>query len=105
MVLVNDEDGFAGPLLTQLVVDVILGPIVLLLESQAAHIHALYFPCCLESGFAAWPSWSLLWIEHLCSWLDVDPNPTPMLASLCPEISPWEITGCGPTIAQCRREC
>ena len=45
MVFVNDEYSSPGPLLAQLVVDVILGPVVLLLESQATRIHSLYLSC------------------------------------------------------------
>ena len=60
MLLVNDEDGLAGPILAQFIIDVVFAPVVLLLESQAAQIRTLYFPHWLESTLPAWTSWHFL---------------------------------------------
>ena len=43
MVSVYDKDGQAGPILVQLIVDVISGPVVLLLESKTAQVCTLHF--------------------------------------------------------------
>ena len=89
--LVNNEDGSAGPTLVELVVFVISGPVALLLEPQTAHICALNFSGGFESSLAAWTSRSFLWVKHRGPWFDVGSHPTSVFPSLCPVISPWEI--------------
>ena len=64
VMLVNNEDGSAGPTLVELVVLVISGPVALLLEPQTAHVCALNFPDGFESSLATWTSRSFLWVKH-----------------------------------------
>ena len=49
--LVNNEDGFAGTVLVQLIIYVVSGPVARLFETQAAHVCALYVPHLFESCF------------------------------------------------------
>ena len=87
MVLVNNEDGSAGPTLVELIVYVISGPVALLLEPQTAHVCALNFPDGCESGLATWTSRNFLWVKHRYPRLDVGSHQTPMFPALCPVIS------------------
>ena len=56
MMLVNNEDGSAGPILIELIVCVVFGPVALLLKPQTVNIHALNFPHGFKPSFATWAS-------------------------------------------------
>ena len=88
---VNNEHRPAGPILVQLVVGVVHGPVALLLESHAAQVRALHLPHCFKSRLSAWPSGGLLRVKHKRSRVDMDSHPTSVLHTLSPQISPWEL--------------
>ena len=92
MLFINDKYGIAGPHLTQFIIDHILGPVVLLLEPQSTHVCTLYFPRRFKSGLTTRTSWCLLRIEHRGSRFNMCPNPTSMISTFGPEISPREIS-------------
>ena len=92
---VNNEHRPAGPILVQLVVGVVHGPVALILESHAAQVRALRLPHRFKSRLSAWPSGGLLRIKHSRARVDMDSCPTSVFSTLGLEISPWEIAvGC-----------